>query len=123
MSMHPNTLLVLALTPSGDGISNEIYQKMLTDYQVDKENYRPFVVNGSEFNHHGVFTCGCKNDDFQLDLPYGTIYLFDYVTWCYCVKIRWLELEKKKSDLEELAINLRSQYALDYEIFISANYL
>jgi hypothetical protein len=116
MSAHPNTMLILALTP--DDLPMKTYRELCEEFKVKEGG--EFKIGGEDYLHHGVMEdTFCNN--YSLALPVGTIYLFDYVTYGYGEKITFVELFKQKESLAGWAMDVCEKFHCTFEIFVSAN--
>lgn len=118
MSIHPNAMLLLALTP--DDLARKTYRAILEEFGVDADE-GSFVIGGEAYHHHGVMESDYDESE-QISLPEGTIYLLDLVTYGYGEKISWDKLSEQKAALEEWARGVCERHRCKYEIFIGANY-
>jgi hypothetical protein len=116
MSNHPNAMLILALTP--DDLARKTYRAILKEAGIDPEE--ELKIDDQTY-HHGVMESDYE-EDFQLELPEGTIYIFDLVTYDYGEKIEWSKLEAQKLALEEWGRGICERHHCQFEIFIGANY-
>lgn len=116
MSTHPNAMLLLALTP--DDLARKTYRAILEEVGTDRDHE---IKIGDDGYWHGVM-----EDDYdesrQIQLPQGTIYLCDLVTYGYGEKVSWDNLEKQKAALDEWAKGVCERHHCKADIFISANY-
>lgn len=117
MSTHPNAMMILALTP--DDLARRTYHAILAEAGIDQDG--SFYIGGEKYHCHGVMESDF-DEDIQVGLPEGTIYLMTHVTYGYGVTITWKELEEKKKALEEWGKGVCNRHTCTQDILISANY-
>ncbi len=115
MSIHPNVVLLLILTP--DDLARKTYRNILEEY---KSNDSEIKIKDIEYNI-GVME-GDYLEDFQISANEGDIVIFDLVTYGYGEKISWDKIETQKKDLEKWACDICKKYHCKQRIFITANY-
>ena len=118
MSIHPNAMLLLALTP--DNPARKTYRAILKEHNVDADG-GSFQIAGRGYHIHGVMEDNWDNNN-QISLPEGTIYIADLVTYGYGSKIIWDKLATQVADLEVWAKDVCEHHHCTAEIFVSANY-
>ena len=111
-------MLLLALTP--DNLARKTYRDILKEHGVDVDD-GAFNIEGKKYHIHGVMEDDWDEDN-QISLPEGTIYIAYLVTYGYCDKIIWDKLATQKVDLEEWAKVVCERHHCTAEIFVSANY-
>ena len=117
MSMHPNAMLLLALTP--DDTARKTYRAILEEFGVEADG-GSFEIGGTSY-HHGVMEDSWDENN-QISLPEGTIYVMNLVTYGYGDKTTWEKLSNQKAALNEWANGVCERHRCIAEIFISANY-
>jgi hypothetical protein len=120
MSIHPNVILMVVLTP--DNLSRKTYREILlanddgnmsaedNNIKIDNKTYNVFVAE-SEYN-----------EIWQISVPEGSIVIMDMVTYGYGESITWNKLEQQKNVLENWAKKTCEEYKCTYSIEVSANY-
>lgn len=116
MSTHPNAMLLLALTP--DDLARKTYRAILEEAGVDGDH--DIKIAGTDY-HHGVMENDYE-DNHQIDLPEGSIWLLDLVTYGYGEKVEWAALVKQQAELDEWARGVCERHHCSYKIYVSANY-
>lgn len=117
MSTHPNTILLLVLTP--DNLARKTYRNILEEENIiDPEN--DLSINNKNY-HHKVMEEN-YDDGFQISANEGDIIVFDFVTCGYGDNISWEKLEEQKKSLENWAIEKCKNHNCNYKVFITANY-
>lgn len=117
MSIHPNVMLILSLTPND--LSHKTYNNILNDAGIDNDG--ELKIGSMSCNHHGVMESE-YDENIQLSLPKGSIYIIDLATYGYGEKLTWKELETKKSEFEKWGKDVCEKHHCSMEIFVSANY-
>lgn len=118
MSTHPNAMLLLALTP--DDTARKTYRAILEESGV-KADGGSFEIGGTIYHHHGVMEDTWEENN-QLSLPEGTIYVMDLVTYGYGDKVTWDKLVTQKAALDEWAKGICERHCCTAEVFVGANY-
>jgi len=118
MSSHPNAMLLLALTP--DNLARKTYRAILEENNVDADG-GSFQIADKRYNIHGVMESDW-DDNYQISLPEGTIYIADLVTYGYGDKIICDTLAIQKANLEVWAKGVCERHHCTAEFFFSANY-
>lgn len=118
MSTHPNAMLLLALTP--DNTAHKTYREIIGECGVDADG-GSFEISGKSYHHHGVMEDEWDENN-QVSLPEGTIYIMDLVTYGYGEKVTWSDLANQKQALDEWAKGICERHQCTAEIFVSANY-
>jgi len=116
MSTHPNSMLVLALTP--DDLAMKTYRAIMAEAGTDES--MNIKIGSAEY--HMKVMVGGYDEDYQIALPDGTIYLFDFFTYGYGEKVKWSKLEAQKAELEEWSRGACERHHCTAEIYVSANY-
>ncbi len=116
MSIHPNAMLLLALTP--DDLARKTYRAILAEAGVEDEE--GIKISGETY-HHCVMEED-YNEDNQISAKEGDIVLWNLVTYGYGETITWAKLEAQKQALEVWAEDICERYKCNFEIFVSANY-
>lgn len=116
MSIHPNTMLLLALTPND--LARKTYRDILAEAGVDDDTD---ITIGGEGYHHQVMEED-YDEGAQIQAREGDIVLWDLVTYGYGERITWAKLEAQKAALEEWAKGVCERHKCGYEIFVTANY-
>lgn len=118
MSVTPNTVLLLTITPHDSNI-DDFYFKF-KDYlgvygdeyiKIGNDAYSHEIINGSEFS-----------GKFQLNLPEYVVLLDTYITSRYGDVITFSELESIKKELQDFGEKMSKELKCDYEICIGATY-
>jgi len=117
MSIHPNAMLLLSLTP--EGLSRKTRAAIMTEAGI--ENYDDEIKIGGVGYSHFVMEEDYE-EGYQIRAKKGDIVLWDLVTYGYGEVISWSALEKQKNALEVWARGACERHACSYEIFITANY-
>lgn len=116
MSTHPNTILLLTLTP--DNMSRKTYRDILRDSNTKAgDNIKIGDVGYSHQIMEDEYDSG-----YQISAQEGDIVIFDMITYGYGEVIEWNELEKRKNELEKWAKNICDKFKCNYKIFVTANY-
>lgn len=116
MSSHPNAMLLLALTT--DDLARKTYRAIIKELANGDE----YVIKiGEHYYHHGVMEEEYESD-FQISLPEGTIYFFNFITYGCGAKIKFDQLIERKKVLETWADTMCKKYHCTSEIFVTANY-
>ena len=110
-------MLILALTP--DGLARKTYRAILEDAGIDSDG--SFKIGEKFYHQHGVMEDDYDQDS-QLGLPEGTIYVFSLVTYGYGETIKWADLDAQKVALEDWAKSVCEKHNCSAEILVSANY-
>lgn len=125
MSVHPNAILLLTLTP--DDLPMKTWRQILNEAKVYKWN-EPGVIDeegqikiGSYEYYHLVMQDE-YNEEFQVSAKEGDIVLLDMVTYGFGDAIEWSKLEQQKNELEAWAKDICRNFHCSYKIFITANY-
>jgi hypothetical protein len=116
MGTHPNTLLILALTPQG--LSRKTLADILAETNTDPD--RDVMIGGEEY-HHLVME-ESYNESWQISSAEGDLLFFDYLTYGYGEARSWAAVEAQKNSLEEWAKGICERHHCTYEIRVSANY-
>ena len=116
MSIHPNVILLVTLTP--DGLSRKTRRDILAGDSIDIED----SIEIGEYSYHHEVMESDYNDNYQISAAEGDIIIFDMVTYGYGRKIDWDDLAKQRLTLETWAINVCARYHCSYKIFVTANY-
>ncbi len=116
MSIHPNAMLLLTLTP--DDLARKTYRAILSETGSDEDDD---IKIGDDTYHHRVM-----EEDYyessQISAKEGDIVLWDLVTYGYGETITWAKLEAQKNALEEWARGICERHHCKAEIFVGANY-
>jgi len=125
MSMHPNAILLLTLTP--DSLSRKTWKNILKESKVWEWD-NPGVIDeegqikiGSNEYMHDVMESDYY-EDMQISAKEGDIIVYDTVTYGYGEVIEWDKLEAQKNELEVWAKIMCEKFHCSYKIFITANY-
>ncbi len=117
MSTHPNTILMVALTP--DDLSRKTMKAILAEHDViDTDD--EIKINGMEYNYEIMEQDYL--DFWQISSKEGDLIFFDMVTYGYGESIKWSDLEAQKADLEEWAKGICERHNCSYEIRVCSNY-
>ena len=117
MSSHPNTILLLALTP--DNLTRKTYRNICNESGIDCDD--DYLVIGD--NSYQVLIMESDYDNnYQIQAREGDIVVFDHVTYGYGRVVSWEDLEKQKKSLEDWAIGICERHNCTYKIFVTANY-
>lgn len=117
MSIHPNAMLLLALTP--DNLARKTHRDIMTEVGI--EDADDDITIGKVEYHHNIMEED-YNSSYQISLPEGSICLWDLVTYGYGEKIEWDKLAAQKEELEEWAKGICERHHCSYKIYVSANY-
>jgi len=117
MSTHPNTILMVALSPHG--LTRKTLQAIRDEAGVT-EDYHEIKIGGRDYSAT-VFE-GDYDEGYQIASKEGDIVLHQHITYGYGESVTWDELQKAKEELEEWAKGICERHACDYQIRISANY-
>ncbi|MFA5307833.1 MAG: hypothetical protein WC365_10350 [Candidatus Babeliales bacterium] len=125
MSVHPNAILLLTLTP--DDLSRKTWKSILEESKVwewdnpgviDEEGQIKIGSNG--YMHNVMESDYYKN--MQISAKEGDIIVYNAVTYGYGEVIEWDKLEEQKNELEVWAKTMCEKFHCNYKIFITANY-
>jgi len=117
MSVHPNAILLLALTP--DDLARKTHKSILTEYGKPEDDDD---IRIGETDFHTAVMEEDYLEDFQISAKKGDIVVFDMVTYGYGEVMEWEKLEALKSSLEAWAKEVCEKYNCKHKIFITANY-
>lgn len=117
MSTHPNTLLILKLTP--DDLPWKTLREIRDAANANDEG--DVLINGTRY-HSDIVPADGYLDAYQIDGKEGCLVFFAFVTYGYGQFIIWSELEKKKNLLQYWAQAICDRYRCTYEIVVAANY-
>jgi hypothetical protein len=116
MSIHPNAILLLTITP--EDLARKTYRAILDDAKVEDDG--DIKIDGVDY-HHRVMEEE-YDESYQISAKEGDIALFDLVTYGYGETIEWAKLEAQKNNLEAWAKGVCEKHHCTYKIFITANY-
>ena len=120
MGAHPNTILLLTLTP--DGLSRKTMRDILAEAGLDPdESLDDQITIGGEEYHHDVMESD-YDDGWQISAKEGDLLFFDLVTYGYGETVTWEKLEAQKKELEEWAIDVCKRHNCTHQIWITANH-
>lgn len=116
MSTHPNTILLLALTP--DSLARKTMANILSEAGIDSD--KDITIGGNSY-HHLVMESD-YDDGYQIHSKEGDLVFFDFVTYGYGEAILWHDLEIQKRSLEEWAQGICAKHSCSYQIRVTSNY-
>jgi hypothetical protein len=116
MSTHPNTMLILALTPND--LARKTYRAILAEAGIEDDEQ---IKVGNDDYFIQVMEEDYDESN-QLSAKEGNIVLYDLVTYGYGEKITWEKLTEQKQALEKWAKGVCARHKCSYQIFIGANY-
>ena len=117
MGTHPNTILMVILTP--DDLARKTHRAIMADAGVEDTD-REIKIGDRDYNHRVMESD--YDEGFQIAAPEGSIVLHDFVTYGYSEKIEWEKLQAQKEELEAWARDVCERHKCSYKIFVSANY-
>lgn len=118
MGMHPNTILLVALTP--EGLARKTMKDILGELGVETDLDVDVVINGETYHHE--IAEGDYHEGWQIKSKEGDLLFFDYVTYGYGASVTWDKLAKQKRGLEAWAIDVCKRHNCAYEIRVCANF-
>ena len=116
MGTHPNTLLMLVLTP--DGLSRKTMREILEEHDLEEDDD---IKIGSKEYHHTIMEAD-YDESFQIGSKEGDLVFHDFLTYGYGESQSWADVEIQKNELEEWAKVMCEKYHCSYEIRLGANY-
>jgi len=117
MSTHPNTILMVTLTP--DNLSRKTMREILNFNGTEEDYDNEIQIEDSEYFH-----CIMESDydeSYQISAQEGDLVFFDMITYGYGERIEWEKLETQKKKLEKWAKEMCEKFNCSYKIFVSAN--
>ena len=119
MSTHPNVILLVSLNP--DGLTRKTLREILADAKVaTDEQDAEIKISGQDYSYAVMESDYLE--DWQISGYEGDIVFFRLITYGYGEKVKWADLEKEKSDLEQWAKSICEKFHCRYDIFVTANY-
>lgn len=118
MSTHPNTILLLTLTPAG------LARKTMRDIRAeqgleDDDNDSDIKIDG--VGYHTKVMESDYDDGYQLTSKEGDLLFLDFVTYGYGEQIEWSKLASQKESLEAWAKGICERHNCSYRISVTAN--
>lgn len=121
MSMHPNVILLCALTPND--LARKTYRAIVAEHKKQRsyeEDHPDLEIGGTEY--HCQVMESDYDEDWQIGSKEGDIIVFDLVTYGYGETISWDKLSAQKDMLEAWAKEACEKFSCSYRIEITANY-
>ncbi len=117
MGSHPNTILMVAITPHN--LTRKTLAGILAEpnASTDSDYVR---IGGLDYSH--LVMEGDYDEGMQISGKEGSIIFHDFATYGHGEQITWTELESRKNALEEWAKGICERHQCDYEIRVGANY-
>ena len=117
MSMHPNVILMIILTP--DGLARKTMREILgKDYSADD---CPDVKIGEQ-DYHPIVMETDYDEDMQISAKEGDLVFYDLITYGYGEVVGWADLEKMKKKLEEWGNGMCKKHNCSMRIEVTANH-
>jgi hypothetical protein len=116
MGTHPNTLLVLHLTP--DEGSRKTHRAIMEGLGIEHDD----EIEIGDDTYHVEVAESDYIEDRQIACKEGDIVLWDPVTYGYGEVIGWDALVEHKNRLEEWAKGICERHKCSYRIEVTANY-
>ena len=113
MSSHPNTLLMLQLSPNEPSID----VKHLLDAECDSEGDCTIKLGGFDYS-----VATDDENDMQIRVPEGSAVLHDFLTYGYTDVVNWNEVPAIVDALKTWAEAFCDKHNCSYHIYIGANF-
>lgn len=113
MSTHPNAIIMCVITP--DNLARKTMREIVGDnkdeIKIGDYKYSFFVA---ESDYEG---------GYQISAKEGSLVFHDYITYGYGEVCDWDEIERRKDDLSNFALDVCKKYQCsEFKVQITANY-